>query len=222
MDNKILRNSIKAVLWDMDGVLIDSEPGYNQTIGEMLNSLGYEYGEEEIMKTTGASYKDVAGALGLKEPAEEIERLYIEALLRSLRVNVTELIPGVSEFLDWLQQRNIKMALGTSSPLVSVELVIEKFSLHKWISVMVTGSDVDKGKPAPDIYLRCAELLSAAPEECLVVEDSANGIKAGKNAGMWVCAFTGAQHHAFDLSQADFELKSFGPEDLPKIKELFR
>ncbi|MDR0937636.1 MAG: HAD family phosphatase [Oscillospiraceae bacterium] len=211
---------MKAVLWDLDGVLIDSEPGYNITVGELIRSLGYKFGEAEIAKTTGASYKNIAELLGLDEPKEKIERLYIEALLKAINQNVTALIDGAGGFLQELKSRKIKMAIGSSSPRVLVEQIVNKFGLSEFIDIIVTGSDAERGKPAPDIYLKCAELLGVEPANCLVIEDSLNGIKAAKNAAMRVLAFTGTALHNFDLSAADFQIDAYNSDTFKVIEHL--
>jgi HAD superfamily hydrolase (TIGR01509 family) len=201
----------------MDGVLIDSEPFYNIAVGELIRGLGYPYGEAEIAKTTGASFKSTAEILTPGEPKEKVARLYVEALVSAVK-RVPGLIGGVSELLDSLRARGVKMALGSSSPKEVVDFVAAEFGLNKWMDVTVTGSDSENGKPAPDIYLKCAEQLGVTPGECLVIEDSINGVKSGKNAGMTVCAFTGTRHHAFDLSEADFELKSYSRPDIAEFE----
>ncbi|MDR3270508.1 MAG: HAD family phosphatase [Peptococcaceae bacterium] len=216
----MMEHGIKAVLWDMDGVLIDSEPHYNVSVGEMARSLGFDYGAGEIAKVTGSSYKNIAEILGLDMPQAELQRLYIDALMRAVTENVTGLIDGVPEFLDLLKGCGVKMAIGSSSPRELVEFIVQKCGLSQWMDVMITGSDAENGKPAPDIYLKCAERLGVTPTECLVIEDSRNGILAGKNAGMFVCAFTGTKIHAFDLSDADFEISSYAPEETGKFVRL--
>jgi len=206
-----------AVLWDMDGVLIDSEPWYNAAIGDMMHSLGYEYGEREIAQITGASYKNIAEMLRLDVPREKIIQLYQDALMTAVN-RVPGLVDGAVDFLGSLKSRGIKMAIGSSSPREVVAFAVERFGLGRWIDVIVTGSDAENGKPAPDIYLKCAELLDVQPAECLVIEDSVNGVRSGKNAGMLVCAFTGTRHHDFDLSGAGFELADYSAKALASFR----
>ena len=212
-----MNKPMRAVLWDLDGVLIDSEPGYYETVGQMVRSLGYPYGQHEFAKVTGTSYKDFADLLALKEPPEKLQALYIEALMSSVQNNVSGLIEGVTGFLDQMHMMGMKMAIGSSSPRQLVEFVVKKFGLWKWIPVIVTGSDTANGKPSPDIYLQCAKLLHVHPHECLVFEDSVNGILSGKNAGMCVCAFSGTNLHNFDLSSADFQIQAYTPETLQEV-----
>jgi HAD superfamily hydrolase (TIGR01509 family) len=203
----------------MDGVLIDSEPWYNKATGDMVRGLGYEYGKNDIAKVMGSSYKNIADKLNVGLPAEEITRLYVESLIQGV-TNVTSLIDGVDEFLDRLVRTGIKMAIGSSSPREVVEFAVSKFGLRKWFNIIVNGSDADNGKPAPDIYLKCAKLLDVQPAECLVIEDSENGILSGKNAGMTVCAFTGTAHHGFDLSKADFAIKEYTVKSFNELAAL--
>ena len=218
----MLENNVTTILWDMDGVLIDSQWGYDITLAEMFRYLGYTYGEEEIAKVTGSSHKNIHTTLGLDIPEETIQRLYIEALMKSIRVNVQSLVDGVPEYLDRLKRIGVNLAIGSSSPKELVDFVVDKFELKKWFDVIITGSDAENGKPSPEIYLKCASLIGVGPKECMVIEDSTNGIFAGKNAGMIVCAFTGTRHHAFDLSKADIEIESFSQTELTKLLSFFR
>jgi beta-phosphoglucomutase-like phosphatase (HAD superfamily) len=209
---------INAVIWDLDGVLIDSEPGYNIAEKEMMRSLGYEFGEREIAKTTGASYKDIDKILALDGPHEKIESMYVDALMRSVSTDVSGLIDGVTDFFGWMKAAGMKMAIGSSSPRRIVEFVAGKFGLWTWMDIIVTGTDVENGKPSPEIFLKCASLLGVDPAECLVIEDSTNGVLAGKSAGMSVCAFTGTSYHHLDLSGADLEIESYSPQSREKIE----
>jgi len=111
------------------------------------------------------------------------------------------------------------MAIGSSSPREIVDYVVREFSLRRWIDEVVTGSDMENGKPHPDIYLRCAELLNVSHNRCVVVEDSPNGIAAGKNACMRVCAFTGTNIHNFNLQGADLEINDYTEASFAKFAE---
>ena len=206
-----------AILWDMDGVLIDSEPGYNEAIGELIRSLGYKFGEREIEKTTGVSFRNIAEMLDIHEPPETLSQRYADALMHSVRSDVHGLIDGVSDFLDYFKSKGIKMAIGSSSPRELVDFVVKRFDLSHWLDLTVTGSDTENGKPAPDIYLLCAERLGIPVSECLVIEDSRNGILSAKNAGMRVMAYTGTNRHDLDLSEADFIFSSYSRDSLAAV-----
>ena len=207
----------EAVLWDMDGVLIDSEPGYNLITGELIRSLGYEFGECEIEKVTGVSYRNISTILDFKEPPEKISQLYAEALMSAVCTHVHSLIDGVTDFLEYFDAKGVQMAIGSSSPRELVEFVVKEFKLSPWMRLSVTGSDTENGKPAPDIYLMCAERLGVPPSKCLVIEDSKNGIIAAKDAGMSVLAYSGTNRYNLDLSGADLVFESYSADSLTEI-----
>ena len=218
MTKTLCECKIKAVIFDMDGVLIDSEPPYRVAEEAMLKSLGLPFGPEQIVAMTGGSYRELGGVLrgwnpDLTASDDQIRHMYLSGLLGALREHVNSLVDGVSEFMEELRARGVKMAIGSASHRDMVELVAERFALAPYLSAVVTGSDAERGKPAPDIFLMCAERMDAAPGECLVIEDSVNGLNAALNAGMPCAAFLGTAHHPFDLSGASFGVGSFGPED---------
>lgn len=211
--------SIKAVLWDMDGVLIDSEPGYNVAVGEMMAKLGKPFGEREIAAITGASFRNIGRILGFEF---SIEELYTEALTKSLKANVTGLVDGAETFLKRFKARGIPQAIGSSSPRSVVDFAVSSFGMAQYLDLTITGTESPTGKPEPDIYLMCADKLGVEPRDCLVIEDSINGVKAGLNAGMVVAAFTGTMRHGFDLSGAGLTLTAYDDENWSKVEELFR
>lgn len=210
---------IRAILWDLDGVLIDSELGYFYSVGDMVRSLGYPYGEKEFAKVTGSSYKNIAETLALPEPPEKIRSLYLDALMNSVKENVTSLIKGATDFLDRFQAMGLKMAIGSSSPWKLVDFVVQKFKLERWMDVIVTGNDAPNGKPSPEIYLKCAANLGVEPTECIVIEDSVNGILSGKNANMYVCAYTSTNYHDLDLSIADIAISEYSDDSFRLLED---
>lgn len=214
---------IQAVIFDMDGVLIDSEPHYNAADERLLNSLGIKFGEREAAAITGSSYRGIPAILRSWNPDithgdDEIIRMYIDSLTNALVENVNELIPGAAEWIEYFRSKGLKTAIGSSSESNMVYHVINKFNLKP--DAVVTGSDVEKGKPAPDIFLECAKRLGVPPENCLVIEDSQNGVNAAANAGMVCAAFLGTRCHNFDLSAADISIDAYDGENLAKIEEL--
>ncbi|GHV31538.1 phosphatase [Clostridia bacterium] len=208
---------IKAVLWDMDGVLIDSEPGYNVAVGDMVRGLGMPFGEREIALITGASYKNIAEILGIER---DIGKLYAGTLMKGLLKTVNGMIDGAEDFLRRFRALGIPMAIGSSSPREVVDFAAKNFGMGQYMTAVVTGTDAENGKPAPDIYLLCADKLGVRPEECLVVEDSMNGLKAGLNAGMVCAAFTGTARHGFDLSGAHLTIERYDEGNWKKIEGL--
>jgi beta-phosphoglucomutase-like phosphatase (HAD superfamily) len=212
----------KAVLWDMDGVLIDSEPGYNRADAAWFADLGLPFGREEILAITGANAQYIARWLKARHPhltltEEELVRGYTDNLYASLTRDVTGLIDGVSDWLDWLEERGVLCAIGSSATRRVADYVADTFGLRARMGCIVTGDDVENAKPAPDIYLRCAERLGVAPGDCLVVEDSVNGVWAGLSAGMSVLAYTGTNRHGVNLSEAMFHVERYDRASFDRV-----
>ncbi len=196
---------MKAVIFDMDGVLIDSEPGYIEEDKKMFAALGIPFGAREIFAITGSSGRVVARRIkewhpALCETEDELIELYLAGLMRGLRASVKGLIPGVPDWLARLKAAGARLAIASSSPRGMVAYVAETFGLNAFMEQIVTGDDVTLGKPWPDIFLLTAEKLGVLPRDCLVLEDSENGLRAAKAAGMSAFAFTGTNRHGLNLT----------------------
>ncbi len=205
---------IRAVIFDMDGVLIDSEPSYNVAEAAMLAQFGLPFGPREITAITGASYRTLGQTIrgwlpDVKATDAEIQKMYLDGLLGALQQEVKTLIPGVLPFIQTLHKKGITMGIGSASHEKMVQYVVSHFGLTDYMSAIVTGTDTAVGKPAPDIFLLAAERLGVPPAECLVIEDSLNGVKAALAAGMTCVAFLGTAHHGFDLSMAHLSIDSY-------------
>ena len=176
-----------AVIFDLDGVLLDSEPIYLGATNEVLAREGRYLSPEQNARYIGWRYRDMLGeiipALGLSHPpdhyAAETRRIILDKLSGPL-----EPPPGAVALLDRLEADGVPHAVGSSSGHAWVETILDGLGLRGRFSIVVGGDDVAHGKPAPDIFLRCAELLGVAPNRCVVIEDSANGVLAAQRAGM--------------------------------------
>jgi len=115
----------------------------------------------------------------------------------------------LTDVVKYLKGKGIPLAVASSSVKKVVDIILQKTGLKEYFSFIVTSADVEDGKPAPDIYLHTASLLNVKPEDCLVVEDSFNGIKAAKSAGMFCVAYTGTTHGSVDKTGADMVIKHF-------------
>lgn len=131
-----------------------------------------------------------------------------------------DLMPNAEVFLQDLVALGVPLALATSSRKMKMELVLEEVGLLKYFNVLVSGEDVDKGKPSPDIFLLTAQRLGVPPSQCLVLEDAVNGVKSAKAAGMKCIAITHT-HHADDLQLADLVVADFSELSVPVISSLF-
>ena len=201
----------KAVIFDMDGVIVDSEPRHERAFLEVVREIGYG-------ATHGVRWADWVGRsdheLWLDFVAKHKPAQSLEQLLKLKRDRVLEIIRreqpvfgGLAELVEKLS-RVCKLGLASGSERPVVEAVLSLQDLRRFFSATVTASDIKRGKPAPDIFLRAAELLSVAPGDCWVIEDSKPGVAAGLAAGMRVIAITNT-HPARELRQATRVVSSY-------------
>jgi HAD superfamily hydrolase (TIGR01509 family) len=202
---------IEAILFDMDGVLIDSEPAWEQARKSLFLENGLPYPAEITQTLMGMNSQEWSWYLhdrGVPLPPERIVEEVLERVARSLREDL-HLMPGAVEVVRALEAR-WPLAIASSADRSIIELALDLAGLSEAFRVVVSSSEVGRGKPAPDTYLRAAELLGVQATRCAVVEDSANGIRAGRAAGARVIAIPN-QHFppAPDvLAQADVVLGS--------------
>lgn len=178
-----------AVIFDMDGVLVDGEPLHFEAVNELLAEEGLSISLDAYKPYMGTKtgWRDMAVHLGLKRPLEEFAAAYQEVMLEKYRSR-SEALPGARELVTALAAANVPLAVASSSIRPWVEACLERIGLREAFSVVVTGSEVAEGKPSPEIYLKAAELLGCTPAACLVFEDAPAGILAAKAAGMTVWA----------------------------------
>lgn len=182
---------IKAVIFDLDGTLVDSMWMWKQIDIEFLERYGLECPEELQRDVEGMSFTETARyfkkRFSLRETIEEIKEIWVKMSIDKYRFEVP-LKKGVREYLNDLKSRGLKAGIATSNGREMVDAVIGSLDIGSYFSVITTACEVAAGKPAPDIYLKVADTLGARPEDCLVFEDVPAGILAGKAAGMTVCA----------------------------------
>lgn len=204
--------SIKAVIFDMDGVIIDSEPIHYRVNQRLFKELMLDITEEEYNTFIGCSNSDMWGTLkdkyGLQEGVENLIAHQIEENINDLHNSNQKPISGIVELLDNLASENIKIGLASSSPMRYIEKVLEELALEKYFMIKVSGEDLENSKPNPDIYLKAASLIGESPEKCLAIEDSYNGVIAVKKAGMKCIGFNNVNSGNQDISQADIIIDS--------------
>jgi HAD superfamily hydrolase (TIGR01509 family) len=182
---------MRAVIFDLDGVLADSEPLWNEIDAKLLAQYGVIYRGEYHQSVVGVSYRLAVEfykkAFRLSAPTEEMMRRRGEIAIEFF-ANRIGLFPSTKETLQELRQMKLHLALATSSVSASARPFLTRHELTAFFDVIVTGDEVGRGKPAPDIYLRAAEKLRIPTEACLVVEDALPGVAAAKAAKMHVVA----------------------------------
>ena len=176
-----------AVIFDMDGVIADSEPTYLEAINVMLAPTGHRMSEQQYEEVIGSSIKytweTILKTFGLKGDMEEYIRRYDQALVEMLR-RPRPLLPGVRELLAELRRLRLPAALATSSLKAWAEALLQATGLDGAFDAVVWREMVERAKPAPDLFLRAAELVGVEPARCIVLEDTAPGLEAAKAARM--------------------------------------
>ncbi len=180
---------IRAVLFDMDGTLIDTEPLYRVLWKRAIEEMGWTLDFERFFqRVSGMNVQDMRAAClemyGERFPFDEIRARRREYLSEWLTTNTPPLKAGVAQILPMLREMGIKLAVATSSGEAYARGLLRQTGIDPWFDAYVTGDMVERGKPDPEIFLRAAQMLGVAPEECIVAEDSKNGILAGHAAGM--------------------------------------
>jgi HAD superfamily hydrolase (TIGR01509 family) len=182
---------LSAVIFDLDGVLADSEPLWNQIDAKLLAAYGVTYRGEYHHNVVGVSYRLAVEfykkAFGLSVPTEEMMRRRGE-IATGFFADRVGLFPNVKEMLEELRQMNLHLAVATSSVSASARPFLDRHQLSGFFDVIVTGEQVERGKPAPDIYLCAADKLGIPADACLVVEDALPGVAAARAAKMRVAA----------------------------------
>ncbi len=184
-------HGIKAVIFDLDGTLIDSMWLWKQIDIDYLGRHGIELPDHLQEDISGMSFSETAvyfkKRFGLQDSTDVIKEDW-NLMANELYATSVPLKPGAGQFLKMLKQKGIVTGIATSNSRELLDTVLEKLQITPYLTSVHTACEVGKGKPAPDIYLHVAEQLQVASEHCLVFEDILPGILAGKSAGMRVCA----------------------------------
>lgn len=211
---------ISAVIFDMDGVIIDSEPVFFQIEQEIFRDLGLELTREEHAKYVGRSdlWKIIKNTYKLDFNIEEIHQTertrYLEYLTSSFNDGP---IDGVADLIESLHSEGKTLVLASSSSMENINLVLNKFDLSEYFISRVSGAELQTSKPHPEIFLKAAALAESPSQNCLVIEDSANGVRAAKAANMKCVGYRNPNSGNQDLSAADCVISSFGEFDFEKI-----
>jgi len=185
---------IKGVLFDMDGVLVDSEPFIAKAAIMMFEELGVHAKPEDFHPFVGTGENRYIGGVAekynIKVDIHTVKARTYEIFGELARNNLSSL-PGAGEFISRCRDKGLKMALATSADRVKMKVNLTEIGLPpETFNIIITGEDVINKKPFPDIYIKDAESMGLRPQECLVVEDAVSGIKSGKSAGCKCLAVT--------------------------------
>ena len=202
----------KYFIFDMDGVLVDSEPMHQQIIFEVFNLLDIKLPKEYIHSLTGMSaipmWEKTKAEAGRKESAEELLQFHREYFNKRLPdIEVPE-VKGIKNVLNKLKEHHFSLALASSSSRKLINFFTEKVEISHYFDVIMSGDDVKYSKPFPDIFLKVADWYQENPKYFWVLEDSKNGVQASKTAGMRCIGFKNPNSGNQDLSKADIIIDS--------------
>jgi HAD superfamily hydrolase (TIGR01509 family) len=204
-----------AVLFDMDGVLVDSETYWYQFEDEWVYEEAIESGDPDHEEVTGMNYREIHDYLteeyGTSVTKEEFVQAYNDRA-ESLYGEDVELMDGANELFDDIRAEGRKLAIVSSAPQDWIKIVRDRFGLDP-LDMVLSADDIDEpGKPEPHIYEHAAAELGLDPEDCVVVEDSVNGIESAERSGAFTVGYRSTHNAELDLSRADVVVE--GPEEL--------
>ncbi len=206
---------LEAVIFDMDGVLIDSEPFHLVVNEKIFANLGINLSEDEYHSFIGTTHKDMWSTIkkryNLPQSVPELVNMQVSGNINYIKNEEIGpiKIKGVTELLSKIARENIKIGIASSSPTEVIELVLNKLGISDYFSGVVGGEEIKKGKPSPDIFLKAAKRLDAKPSDCIVIEDSKNGVLAAKAAGMRCVGFKNPNSGNQDLGKADLIVDNY-------------
>ena len=207
---KKIPTTISTVIFDMDGVLINSEPLWKATEIEVFADLGLDFEAIGGEKTVGMRIDEVVDYWYERYPwkgksPQEVVTLIMDKMEDNIRTKGVAM-KGVKELLDFLSNENYTIALASSSYERLITATLETLAIGHYFKATFSAEHLKHGKPHPDIYLTAARALNVSPSECLVIEDSLNGVKAGKAAAMFVIAIPDGTHSVTEIATADIQL----------------
>lgn len=214
-------SKFKAIIFDMDGVLIDSESHWAKAERPFREKYNLNITPEMAVRFNGRSENEnlswIKENFKLLPSVEELlqeRKVYIDKIYQEMATA----IPGVESILEKVKQKGLPQGLGSGAPMRNITQIIDRFDWQKYFDKIISSDHVNNvGKPDPAIFLRTAAQLQVNPSDCIVIEDAQNGIAAAKSAGMTCIALVDQLWTKGDLSAADYQIKNFLDSDIHEI-----
>ena len=209
----------------MDGVIVDTEPVHHYAYNQHFKQLNIEVNAEMYASFTGNSTKNIFERLKIQFNLDQDVATLVETkrnLFNDAFDNKEDLylLDGVEDLIKDLYDNGMQLVLASSSATVTINRIFNRFGLHKYFTHIVSGEDFPKSKPHPAIFLKAAELANTPVENCIVIEDSTNGIMAAKSAGIYCIGYDSFHSKLQDYSHADIVITDFKELSYTKIKNL--
>lgn len=216
---------VQTVIFDMDGVIVDTEPVHHFAYYQHFNELNIEVSDEMYRSFTGNSTRNIFQKLkaqfNFQEDVEDLilrkRHLFNEAF--DLKEDLY-LIEGVEELIKDLHSNGMQLIVASSASKVTINRVFTRFNLHQYFTHIVSGEDFPKSKPHPAIFEHAASLSIAPKENCIVIEDSTNGIQAAVSAGIFCVGYDSFHSKDQDLSKANVVIQHFNELNFEKVRDL--
>ena len=217
---------LKAVIFDMDGVLVNTEPIYYKVVKEILNEnnhdITYKEYEKYIGMTNEYTWELIKTEYDIPQSIEELIDTMMILKDVIIKRDGYELIDGVLDLLEDLKKNDIKIGLASSSPICDILDIVQSTGIDKYFDKLVTGESVVRSKPFPDVFLKAAKELEVSSKECIVIEDSKNGVLAANSANIKCIGFLNKDSGNQDLSMSDLiveNLKDISYKSIESIIE---
>ena len=216
---------LKAVIFDMDGVIIDSEPMHNKAYHDMFDEVGIEVSTELYESFTGQSTINICKRLcdhfDLEQSPESlvaIKRKHYKHFFYSN--SELGLIDGVLNLIKDYHSNGLTLVLASSAAMTSINQIFDRFDLNQYFVAKLSGGDLKQSKPHPEIFIKAAEATGFSKEECIVIEDSTNGIKAAKSAEIFCVGYDSFHSKNQDYSKANLVITDFTEISFDKISTI--
>ncbi|WNM18239.1 HAD family hydrolase [Flavobacterium capsici] len=216
---------IQTVIFDMDGVIVDTEPVHHYAYHEHFKQLNIEISPEMYSSFTGNSTKNIFQRLKDEfNLAEDVETLVNTK--RNLFNDAFDskedlyLLDGVEDLIKDLHQNGMQLVLASSSAKVTINRIFNRFKLHQYFTHIVSGEDFPKSKPHPAIFQHAAMISNTSVENCIVIEDSTNGVLAAKAAGIYCIGYDSFHSKMQDYSKADEVITNFNELNYIRIRQI--
>lgn len=217
---------LKAAIFDMDGVIIDSEPLHYRAYHQMFDEVGIDVTAELYDSLTGKSTINVCKQLkehfGLsQEPIElaSIKRKHYDVIFENDKD--FDLIKGVRQLIENYHENDLTLVLGSSATMASIDRIFKRFDLNQYFKAKLSGAELKASKPHPEIFIKAAEATGFTAQECIVIEDATNGIEAAKGAGIFCVGFDSEHSKNQDYSKADLVINDFSEIHYDKMNTIF-